>query len=154
MPPTLRIGDIWSIWGRTDLLCVTTNSEIRSDGKLVMGAGIAKQAAQRFPCLPKIAGQRIQSGVDYNLLVIRIENTSNGLIGLFQTKRSWRDPSPFGLIERSVLALEKWITDHKPNRVDMNFPGIGCGGRDLDMIAPILEPLPDCVRVWVSEGWP
>ena len=45
----LEHGDMWSVFGKTDLFCITTNSFIRRDGQLVMGRGIALAAKKRVP---------------------------------------------------------------------------------------------------------
>ena len=38
----LARGDMWSAYDGADLFLVTTNSVVTHDGKLVMGAGIAR----------------------------------------------------------------------------------------------------------------
>jgi len=40
----LEQGDMWSVYDRADLFLVTTNSTLTKSGKLVMSAGIARQA--------------------------------------------------------------------------------------------------------------
>ena len=39
------IQDIWEV--KCDFLCITTNGIVKKDGRLVMGAGIAKEARDR-----------------------------------------------------------------------------------------------------------
>ena len=44
------VGDIWDYCGKTGyMIGITTNGEIRKDGKAVMGKVIALQAKERFP---------------------------------------------------------------------------------------------------------
>lgn len=60
--PDELIGNLWD-FHRTDLECfivIPTNGVLKANGDAVMGAGLAKQAAQRFPTLPKLLGQAIR----------------------------------------------------------------------------------------------
>ena len=43
-----------------DYICITTNSILNKNGELVMGAGVALEAKQRFPELPKVYGSKIK----------------------------------------------------------------------------------------------
>lgn len=43
-----------------DYVCITTNSILNKNGELVMGAGVALEAKQRFPELPKVYGSKIK----------------------------------------------------------------------------------------------
>ncbi len=45
----LAQGDMWSVYDQADLFLVTTNGVVTRYGKLVMGAGIARQTKERFP---------------------------------------------------------------------------------------------------------
>ena len=50
-------GDMWDYHNSGYWVCVLTNGIVNLDGNLVKGGGSALEAAQRFPTLPKIAGQ-------------------------------------------------------------------------------------------------
>lgn len=50
-----------------DAFCITTNGFIKKDGSCVMGRGCAKQAATRWPVLPKVLGRNIN---DYGNVVL------------------------------------------------------------------------------------
>jgi hypothetical protein len=43
------IDNFWDIWLDYDTSCCTTNCVVKSNGELVMGAGIAKQFTETFP---------------------------------------------------------------------------------------------------------
>jgi hypothetical protein len=88
--------DLWL--SRAQIIAVTTNNIVGRHG-LVMGAGSALQAKNQYPWLPKAAAQVIGKG-DYGFVV------ANG-IGLFQTKRDWRDPSCIKLIQFSCEKLNE-----------------------------------------------
>ncbi|MEK6860596.1 MAG: hypothetical protein AABY07_01375 [Nanoarchaeota archaeon] len=42
-------GNMWDELGKAELILVTANSNIKKNGALVMGAGAAKEARDRFP---------------------------------------------------------------------------------------------------------
>ena len=50
-------GDLWSHLGKADVICITTNGFIKSNGDAVMGRGCARQAARRYPDMLKILGE-------------------------------------------------------------------------------------------------
>jgi hypothetical protein len=41
------VGDLWSYMGHADIVCITTNGFIKTNGECVMGRGCAKQARDR-----------------------------------------------------------------------------------------------------------
>ena len=79
---------------------------IKQDGKLVMGAGIAKQFAAKWPLLPEKWGKRIKSRP-----YVLVSNGYPCLVGS-PTKIDWKNDSPIWLIERSakqLVIIEKYI---------------------------------------------
>jgi hypothetical protein len=42
-----------------DAICITTNGVVKQNGHAVMGAGVARQAASRWPSIPKTLGAKI-----------------------------------------------------------------------------------------------
>jgi hypothetical protein len=149
-----RHGDMFKSADTADLFCVTTNSTLKRDGSLTMGAGAAKQLQQNGGprCTPKEAGQRIGNSCGhlgvYGLLEVERQDLK---IGLFQTKRDWRDESGLDLIGKSAMQLLKWTARRPKQIVYLNYPGIGCGGREESEVRPIIEELPDTVHVWTRE---
>ncbi len=161
----LRHGDMWSAWDRADLFLITTNSSTRLDGRLVMGAGIARQARDRFPGLDARLGQAIKDRAaikvsfshrgreydwwtlsSYHLLVS--PDWPRNKLGLFQVKCRFSSPASLDLIERSVSALRRWCGEHPNAEVHLNYPGIGNGRLDPSDVRPLIDELPDSVRVW------
>ena len=85
----LAQGDMWSVFDQADLFLVTTNHVVMGDGKLVMGAGIAKQARDRFPGLDAALGQAaLATGTPYGLLIS--PRWPKAKLGAFQTKGEWK----------------------------------------------------------------
>ncbi len=134
-------GDMWSIYGKTDCFIVTTNSYIRTDGALVMGRGIAKQLVDRVPGIAWRFAEQIEHLGKYGLVI------SHGLIA-FQVKYRYDHDAELELITYSTSLLSIHASFAKNKRFDMNFPGIGNGRLNYDLVLPIIETLPDNVHVW------
>lgn len=150
----LRQGNMWDAWDKADLFLITANSAIKDDGSLVMGAGIARQARDRFSGLDKALGARIQEicgnhGV-YHLLIS--ENWPKAKLGLFQTKRSPSYRSTTDIIEPGTMALKWWAALHHDKEIHLNYPGIGLGGMTKDIVYPIIKWLPDNVFIWENTN--
>jgi hypothetical protein len=131
-------GDLWEAHALGHWVAITTNPVINSKGNLVMGRGVALEAARRFPELPRRLadlvgryGNRVLAVPEYRLLS-------------FPVKHHWRDYASLSLIERSAHEI-----------VDDRFMGVvrypvylvrpGCGNGRLqwaqvrEIIAPILD---------------
>jgi hypothetical protein len=146
-----REGNMWDVYDEADLFLITANSFVKQDGRLVMGAGIAKEALARFPSIDLRLGQSIQFedkhlGV-YGLLV-SFNWEFGQKLGLFQTKRSYKDDANLSIIEKSTDALIDWCKYHPDAKVHLNFPGIGYGHLKPASVIPIIVWLPDSVSVW------
>ncbi len=51
-------GNMWDM--SCDAVCISTNGFIKKSGECVMGRGCAKEAAEYFPEIPKLLGDRIR----------------------------------------------------------------------------------------------
>jgi len=164
----LEFGDMWTVWNRSDLFLITTNACVRPDGRLVMGAGIAKQARDRWYGrldlrLGALLTERAKHKTEflrrstiytmlepeYNLLVS--PQWPSASLGLFQVKRHFHMDASIGIIQRSTDALAAWCAEHPKAEVHLNFPGIGNGRLSRDAVMPIIKKLPDSVHVWQFE---
>ena len=57
--------DIWDIHNFGETIVVTTNGTVRRDGCAVMGAGVAKEAKERYPNFPFELGYRLKEHGNY-----------------------------------------------------------------------------------------
>lgn len=140
----LEKGNMWDVFGETDIFMITTNPIQRNDGAVVMGRGIALQAKERFPQLPYDFGYmltRYKDNVGY------IGNYDYQRIYWFMVKDHWRNHASLEIITRSVERT-KHLFELSDERVDLNFPGIGNGRLQRNDVLPILETLPDNIHVW------
>ena len=168
-----QCGDMWSAYDDADLFCITTNSYIKFDGKLVMGRGIARQVRDRWKGMEDPArsawrkfdwhaGQEVQRTCGhlgtYGLLVS--EYWPRAKIGLFQVKLNYSDKANLTLIENSAKILSDWCLAHPRAKVHLNFPGVGNGQLSISEVWPIITPhlnqalfeLPsDAVTIWVLQ---
>ena len=143
----LRRGDMWVVFSEADLFLVTTNATLNVHGKLVMGAGIAKEAHDRFPGLDQALGEAvITQGKRYGLLVS--PRWPEAKLGAFQTKLHWKDPAQLSLISEAATKLRRWCERHPTAQVHLNFPGIGHGGLPRAQVLKSLWVIPDTVTIW------
>lgn len=68
-------GDLWT--QSVDAICITTNGFVRGNGMAVMGAGLAKQAAQRYPGIEFTLGYQIHQGGNH--VYVLTQNASDGI---------------------------------------------------------------------------
>ena len=162
----LEKGNMWDVFGHTDVFFITTNPITRKDGALVMGRGIAKEAKDRFPTLPYLAAERIALHQKHQATSDAMAPTGVGvigpfdgqLVGYFMVKRHWAEPAELAIIERSIATMKRslcftdFVTGERKEsttgRYDLNFPGIGNGKLRREDVLPLLEQLPDNVHVW------
>lgn len=144
----LERGNMWDVFGKTDLFLITTNPVVRKDGYAVMGAGIAKQAATKYPEIPKSFGQLLENSDDSRDKCGWICTLNGQAIGYFMVKDHWANTARVDIIAESIDDLKSWLTSHKYSRVDLNFPGIGNGKLKREDVLPLLEQLPDSVHIW------
>lgn len=143
----LAQGDMWSVFAKADLFLVTTNSVLNRHGALVMGAGIARQARDRFAGLDQAFGKAVAlTGPRYGVLFPNAWPEDK--LGAFQTKRHWQDKAEMQLIQLASHKLQVWCGLYPTCRVHLNMPGVGHGGLSREQVLPLLEALPDTVTVW------
>lgn len=136
-----KIGDIWEAQGPKDFVVITTNTTCRKDGCLVMGAGIAKEAAQKFKWLPLALGQDIKRNG------AQVEVYHPIRLIAFPVKYDWRVPADLNLIRQSTKQLlhkvERLQLLLRPENGDVRIliprPGCGNGQREWSEVEPILR---------------
>lgn len=142
-------GNMWDAWKEADLFCITTCSTLKVDGRLVMGAGIAKEAVTRFPGIDLQAGRMLEllypNGTHKQYGLLELPGTK---LGLFQTKGSWSDKANLELIKYATSRLQTWADQHPNKTAHLNYPGIGCGGLARKLVHPVIAVLPDNITVW------
>lgn len=145
-------GNIWDHYNKYNAVCVTCNSIIKNNGELVMGAGIAKQFAEKYRWLPKYWGKRIvefeiKQKLKPHIMVTSQDDFGNSFythIIYFKTKEHWKDPSYVYLIERSMIKLCECIDLLGWEKVLLPAPGCTNGGLDWEkQVYPAIKPYLD-----------
>jgi len=132
-------ADIWDLHAQGMAVVVPTNMCVNGKGEAVMGAGLALQAARRFPWLPKQYGEYLQLGIPRGIF-------EEVRLVMVPTKRHWKDPSTLELVEAGV----RWLTSQEPlfavRGWEVAVPPLGCGlgGLKLAQVQPIMEK-------WLSD---
>lgn len=149
----LERGDMWSVFGKTDLFLITTNPIINKQGLAVMGRGIAKQMADRYPEVREDFAQAMHMLRDTDCWPCYTDTIGGygypkQTVGFFMVKDHWAAPARLDIIQKSVDELCAWLQDDPKERVDLNFPGIGNGRLSREEVLPLLQKLPDSVHVW------
>lgn len=151
----LECGDMWQVWGKTDLFCITTNSTVTKDGRLVMGRGIAQEARDTIKGLDARLGRMVGfSHRPYSLLILNDlvrEKVLQEKFGAFQVKYSFSQPAETGIIASSCACLFLHICKNPNIRIDLNMPGVGYGNLSVSEVWPIVSKLPDNVHIWCDE---
>lgn len=140
--PAFVKGDLWEFHKQGYWVVVTTNIGWKKDHSNVMGAGVAKQAAYRFPDLPEWYGDlcvKYKDGIGICLY-------NEGKLIMLPTKPlnraaphlSWQGNSSLPLIESGLQELVAVVETEKLRRVALSYPGCGNGGLDVKVVKPLL----------------
>ena len=135
------IGNLWKANPKF-IRCITTNGDIKKNGELVMGRGIALEAKQKYPALPKLIAEHVKN----NGNTVHYFDQYN--IISFPTKIHWRDQSDITLIKHSCYQLNT-LLNHLNKQAILPRPGCANGGLDWEKeVKPIISTiLTD--KVWV-----
>ena len=146
-------GDVLTLAGDGDAICCTTNGIVKSDGRAVMGKGIAKTFEDIFH-VSDILGEFLTSSGNhvYKLGFYKVPNKNAYVHVLsFPTKNHWRDDSSLTLILQSARELKAFMDTHDCHTCYFPVPGCGCGHLKEADVLPELEKILDddrfvCVR--------
>lgn len=139
-------GGAWN--SGAEVICVTTNCITTYDGKAVMGAGMALQAAYLYPELPEILGNHIKR--QNSDILVYLPADKDQLIICFPTKYHWRDSSDIDLILKSCEQLVEVTQRMKFKRVALVRPGCGYGQLKWPYVKSKIEPIlkEDIYEIW------
>ena len=114
-------GDLWDVHAQGYWIAITTNGVIRANGLGVMGAGLAKQAADRFPRLPLLLGIHLRrfGNIPASIPSMRIMT--------MPTKHDFRAASDLALIQSSLQHIQLILTRERIDRLYCPRPGCGLG---------------------------
>ena len=158
-------GDLFSI--ECDAVCISTNGFIKANGENVMGKGCAKEAADYFPELPKILGDRIKK---YGNVVNKLRHFEGVAILSFPVKPvsnicvtvksqvvnhmqylykmgdkipGWACVANVSIIEQSARQLVEMTDKNGWTKVLIPFVGTGAGELRWSDVKPVLDKILD-----------
>ncbi len=132
------VGDLWVY--QCDALCVPTNGVLDAYGRLVMGAGVALEAARRRPNLPTFWGGCVRASGN----VPAVYRTPSGpALVSFPTKGHWRRPADLAMIHRSAVAMVAVADREGWKAVALPRVGCGLGGLRWDDVLPAITSVLD-----------
>lgn len=133
--------------GKNQCYMFTANSTLTHNGELVMVADSALDFKKAYPNTPKGFGRRIMHLTQFNALFTLQDE---GVIGALQTKYHWKEESPLELVETSLEILKGAAHKNPDYTFHLPFPGIGKDGLSIEQVMPLVEKLPDNVRVYLD----
>lgn len=129
---------------KSDAICFTSNGATKKDGKLIMGAGNAKQFRDRFPGLDQEAGTKVKK---YGHICQIIQSFHIGTRPLnvlsFPTKYTPWEDSDLELIKKSALEILELANKHDWKLVCIPAPGVSNGNLRWVDVRPVLESVLD-----------
>lgn len=154
--------DLWT--EPCDARCITTNGYVKGNGHLVMGAGVAGQAQERYPKFPKVAGDFVKQHGNHvvtfygNWFIdgFHIANYDKDpfYFVTFPVKHVWYEDADLELIERSAKELMD-VLDQFDNWQKVLLPRPGCGNGRLTwgQVEPVISPILDDRVVVIRSPW-
>lgn len=124
-----------------DAICFTSNGIIKKNGRLVMGAGVAKQFRDTFVNLDQEAGTAVKTNGNICQIIRSMFYLGNSLsIVAFPTKWHWKEKSDIKLIELSLSQLINMTDKFGWKSVYLPCPGTNNGRLNFkNDIEPILK---------------
>lgn len=121
---TIFDGNAYDVVQPGEAVCVTTNGEIKANGRAVMGRGCAEYVAKTFPgTADRLAALLKQYGNRaFNLGSYHHNGNSIRIIS-FPTKNKWRDNSSLPLIRSSAEQLVGIADKFGLQRIYVPIPG-------------------------------
>lgn len=114
-----------------DAICFTSNGVIKKNGRLVMGAGVAKAFRDKFLNLDWQAAQSVKEHGNICQIVgaaRKSQQSKYAEIVAFPTKHHWKDNSDIKLIEQSITQLVELADHMKWKKIYLPAPGVSNGG--------------------------
>ncbi|MDE2095658.1 MAG: ADP-ribose-binding protein [Patescibacteria group bacterium] len=127
-----------------DAKCFPTNGVVKKNGHAVMGRGLAKQVADRWPSVSWWLGQVLESDGNHVRALGGVPECDRKFsLVSFPTKNDWRDKSDLGLVRQSGVELVQLTDFMRWKKVILPRPGCDNGGLNWREVKPVLEEIFD-----------
>lgn len=155
-----QIVDILSrrVLEKANAICFTSNGIVKSNGALVMGAGVAKAFQDEFDGIDTTAGYKVQTNGNICQIVdtYRFINANNKIDSVvlvaFPTKYDYRNSSDIELIKESARQLMALVEENDWKLVALPRPGCRNGGLDWNEVKRSIDPILDDRIVIVTRA--
>lgn len=155
---------IFDLIGCVEAICVPTNGIVKKDGTAVMGAGLAKKFALRWPEIPAILGEQLKIGgnMPYSIGLVTTDDfiktpilydkvNDFSMVFSFPTKNHFKDPADLFLIKKSAQLMKNFADALGLELIAIPKVGTGLGGLSWEgLVKPCLDKILDdrfCVAV-------
>lgn len=98
--------DLWEL--QADATVITTNGDVNSNGRAVMGRGCALEASQMFPELPRVFGSMLRARQNHVMELgpwVSVRTGHEVELVSFPVKHHWHQQADLHLIVRSAREL-------------------------------------------------
>ena len=126
-------GDLWEYHDQGYVVAITTNGKVSRSGSSVMARGTAKQAAERYPQLPKLLGELVNRSGNH------VYDLGMRMVSFPVEHTPWEVPD-LQLITQSCRELRALADRNGWQQVIVPRPGCGGGGLSWGDVRPLLEP--------------
>lgn len=161
------IGNIFDLMltPEVDSICITTNGIIGNDGRAIMGAGVAGEAARRWSTVRARLGKALKTfgNLPYVIGMINLEGDFQDtdaslikdkkyrcLVWSFPTKNDFRFKSDIELIKKSAKLMAEHADTFELKQVALPRPGCSNGKLDWKTVKTEIENILDDRFVIVS----
>lgn len=128
-----RAGNVWDVHDQYNWVVITSNGFVKRNGECVMGAGVAKEAKQRFPTVPATVGKGIKK---YGNVPLFLPDKS---IATFPVKHNWWEQADLELIRQSCELFKAKMTKLPKTVFHLPRPGCGNGRLTWEEVGPVLK---------------
>lgn len=137
-------GNLWDLHQAGAWIAIAANGVVKPNGEAVMGAGQAKEAATRFPRLPKSLGTKIQIGGNHPNIFPTLR------IITWPTKEHFSNPSEIPLILEGIPVIRGLLDLYQIPSLYCPRLGCGLGHLNWDDVRAALTPLVDDRFIFMS----
>ena len=127
------VGNMWDYHDGVNYIVIPTNGSVKKDGTAVMGAGLARQAAERFPDLSRLLGKHIETK---GTTVAYFDGLR---IFCMPTKHHWKQRGDLGLVREGSKEIFRLVNP----LANVYLPRVGCGHKGLKWVDVKTALLPE-----------
>lgn len=139
--------NLWRLHEKREWICVTTNGTLaRNNTVIVMGAGCAGEAEEKYSWLPDYFGNTVREAGNFPMLCAPLRIIS------FPVKHNYWEKADKKLILKSFIKLMDIIIIYELPRVFLPKPGCGMGQLQWEDVLAYLTKVFDNHPVFIKRA--